>query len=75
MSSSHVQRSSQIAGLCTNVVYSSSYDPLLDGYQTLLHWLTLLRRFSLLLFGSQGQCQTTGLHLSIVHSIFYEPFA
>ena len=52
-----------------------SYDFLIDGYQTLLQCLTSVRRLSLLLFGSQGQGQTTGLHLSIVHSLFYEPYA
>ena len=48
---------------------------LINGYQTLLQCLTSVRRLFLLLFGSQGHGQTTGLHLSIVHLMFYEPYA
>ena len=51
---------------CWSSFYSLSYDPLLDGYK-----LATLVDFRKMLLGSQGQ----GLHLSIVRSIFYEPFA
>ena len=40
-----------------------------------IHWMTLKKILFHLLFGLQGQDHTTGLHISIARSIFYEPFA
>ena len=44
-----------------SVVYSITYDLLLDGSLNLLPWLTIEKRKSLLLLRSQGQGQITGL--------------
>ena len=65
----------QVIGTKSKVKLLIFIDPLLDGYQTLLHWLTLERIFYLSLFGSKGRGQNIGLQLSIVQSIFYGPFA
>ena len=66
---SHGQRSrSNCWSFVLRVVYSITYDPLLDGSPNLLHWL-FSERFSLLLFGLQGESQTTGLfqHCMFTH--------
>ena len=58
------------------VVYSLSYDHLLDGYQTCYTMVDFREKIIPTDFwDTRSRSNCTGLHLRIVHSIFYELLA